>query len=63
MENIITNDMNVVYYAVKINGVITSAKYSEKMMAEMAKEQLPEDQKALAEVVQVTADGKQLLLG
>jgi len=63
MDNMITDDMDVVYYVVKVNGVAVSTRFTERMMAEMAKNNLPEEQKMLAEVVPVTTDGKQVLLG
>jgi len=63
MDNMITDDLDVVYYVVRVNGVAVSTPFNERMMAEMAKNNLPEEQKMIAEVVPVTADGKQLLLG
>jgi len=63
VNNIITDDMNVVHYVVKVNGVEVSTRFGERMMAEMAKSNLPEEQKMIAEVVPVTTDGKQVLLG
>ena len=63
MNSLITDDMDVVYYIVKVNGVAVSDKFSERMMAEMAKNNLPNEQRMIAEVVPVTNDGKQLLLG
>jgi hypothetical protein len=63
MNNLITDDMDVVYFVVQVNGVPVSTRFSERMMAEMAKSNLPEEQKMIAEVVPVTTDGKQVLLG
>jgi len=63
MNNIITDDMDVVYYVIKVNGVAVSTTFAEKLVAEMAKNNLPEEQRLLAEVVPVTSDGKQVLLG
>lgn len=63
MDNIITDDVNVVKYVVKVNGVEISTRFGERMMAEMAMNNLPDEQKTIAEVVSVTTDGKQLLLG
>lgn len=63
MNNMITDDLDVVYYVVKVNGTAVSTPFNERMMADMAKNDLPEEQKMIAEVVPVTADGKQLLLG
>jgi len=55
-------------YAVKINGVITGTPFSDKMAAELAKMQIlaeanTNNTNILAEVVPVTADGKEVLLG
>jgi len=63
MNNMITDDIDVVYYVVKVNGVPVSTTFTERMMAEMAKNNLPEEQKMIAEVVPVTTEGKQVLLG
>jgi len=63
MDNMITDDVDTVFYVVKVNGVAVSAPFNERMLAEMAKSNLPEEQMMLAEVVPVTADGNQLLLG
>jgi len=63
MNNIITDDMDVVYYVVKVNGNIVSPRYSEMLPAQMAIQQLSEAHQSIAEVVPVTVDGKQVLLG
>ena len=42
MNNLITDDMDVVYFVVQVNGVPVSTRFSERMMAEMAKSNLPE---------------------
>ncbi len=63
MNNIITDSMDVVMYVVKVNGIEKSVRFSDRIMAEMAIKDLPEDQRMLAEVMPVTQDGKQLLLG
>lgn len=63
MNNQILNDQTAVYYAICVNGVIISQKYDSKMIAETEKTKLPIETQAVAEVVPMTADGKQLLLG
>ena len=63
MNQTILTDNTVVYYAVKVNGMIVTQKFTSQMAAEQAKEQLPTETKMLAEVVTCTADGKELLLG
>jgi len=63
MNNIITDNMDVVYFVGRINGQEVTTRFNDRMMAEMAINNLPEEQKLLAEVVPVTTDGKQVLLG
>lgn len=63
MNQTILTDGSVVYYAVKVNGMIVTQKFTSQMAAESAKEQLPPETKMLAEVVTCTSDGKELLLG
>lgn len=63
MENMIMDNTDAVYYVLKVNGVVVSGRFGQAMMAEMAKNNLPEEQRMLAEVVPVTEDGKQVLLG
>jgi hypothetical protein len=63
MNNQILNDQTVVYYVVRLNGEIVSQRYQNSVLAEMEKSKLPPEQQALAEVVPITADGNQLLLG
>ena len=54
---------NTVYYVVRVNGVDITPKWPDKIMAENSLLSLPDDQQLLAEVVPVTLDGKQMLLG
>ena len=61
-QNILTDNTNV-YYAVKVNGMIVTQKFTSAQMAEQAKEQLSAEAKMLAEVVTVTSAGQELLLG
>jgi len=63
MDNMIIDDVNTVRYVIKVNGIEISDRFGERMMAEMAKNNLPNEQKLLAEIVTITTDGKQLLLG
>lgn len=63
MNNPIDEEGNVTYYAVKVNGQIVSPKYSTPQQAEAMFEHLNEEHRAIAEVVPVTADGKQILFG
>lgn len=64
MEEMLTNDdPTVVQYVIKVNGIPVSAPFGDKMLAEMARNNLPEEQRMIAEVVPVTSDGKQILLG
>ena len=59
----ITRNMDVVSYVIKVNGVAISESFTSSMAAELAKNNLPDEQRTLAEVVPVTTDGKTLLLG
>ena len=63
MNKQVLTDGTVVYYAVKVNGMIVTQKFTSAQMAEQAKEQLSQEAKMLAEVVTVTSDGLELLLG
>lgn len=63
MNNLIDNNLNMTYYAVKVNGQIVSAKYMSPQQAEMQIQHLNEAHQTIAEVVAVTSDGKELLLG
>lgn len=54
---------SVVYYSIKVNGQIQQEKFSQPILAEQAKSQLDENSKMVAEVVPVTADGRQILMG
>ncbi len=63
MEQTIMDDTGTVLYVLMVNGVKISAPFSDRMVAEMAKGNLPDEQKLLAEVVAVTNDGKQVLFG
>lgn len=63
MNNMITDSGDVVYYVVKVNGVEVSKRFAERMMAEMAMHDLPAEQNMTAEVVSITTNGDQLLLG
>ncbi len=63
MNNMITDSGDVVYYVVKVNGVEVSKRFSERMMAEMAMNNLPAEQNLTAQVVPITTNGSHLLLG
>ena len=63
MNHQILTDQTVVYYEVRVNGVAVSPKLESQMIAVAEKAKLPAETQAIAEVVPVTADGKELLLG
>ena len=63
MNNLITDGGDVVYYVVRVNGKDMSVRFESAMLAEAEKNRLAPELRDLAEVVPVTADGKQLLLG
>ena len=61
-ENMIENTEQV-FYAVSVNGNICSPKYATPAGAESQISLLSEAHQAIAEVVPVTSEGKQLLFG
>lgn len=63
MNNEILNDNTVIYYVVRVNGQNMSIPSTSKSIAEMEKMKLAPELQMMAEIVSVTADGKQLLLG
>lgn len=63
MNNEVLTDGTVVYYVVRVNGQDMSMKCESQMLAEMEKSKLDPELQKLAEVVPITADGNQLLLG
>lgn len=62
-EQRLNDDVNTVQYILKINGVPVSGAFFERTACEMAKNNLPPEQRMLAEVTLVTTDGKQVLFG
>lgn len=50
-------------YAIKVNGKIVVPNIPSRSLAEATLFNLPADQRAIAEIVTVTSDGKSLLLG
>ena len=55
--------MNEVKYAVKVNGMIVSPPVSSPQQASEKIKLLSEAHQMIAEVVRVTADGKEILFG
>lgn len=51
------------HYAVKVNGVLVTQPYTSKTLAEHALFNLPATQQETAQVVPVSQDGKEILLG
>ena len=56
-------DSEQVYYVIKVNGNVVSQPFTERMVAEMQKSQMPAETQLLAEIVPVTSDGRQVLFG
>lgn len=50
-------------YTVRVNGITIYANAPSRQIAEAAVAGLPADQRALAEIIPTTADGKQVLFG
>lgn len=63
MNNEIIENGDVVYYVLRVNGQNMTGKLESKMLAEMEKQKLSPELRELAEIVPVTSDGSQLLLG
>lgn len=63
MQDDMLNDQTTMYYVVRVNGEVVSPKFENRMLAEMEKQKLDPKKQAIAEVVSVTSDGSQLLLG
>ena len=52
-----------ILYSVRVNGVTVCANVPSRVLAEAAVLNLPVDQRAIAEIVPTTADGKVVLFG
>lgn len=63
MNNDILNDNTVIYYVVRVNGQNMTIPFNSRQLAEMEITKLAPNLQSLAEVVPVTAEGKELLLG
>ncbi len=59
----IMDDTNTIQYVIMVNGVKISAPFADRLVAEMAMGNLPDEQKLIAEVMAVTTEGKQVLFG
>lgn len=56
-------EINQTLFAVKVNGRIVATNLPSRAIAEAQVYNLPADQRSLAEIVTVTSDGRQMLLG
>lgn len=63
MSDMLTDSDNQIMYVVKVNGQEVSPRYTSPQSAEAMIQHLSEAHRAIAEVVPVTVDGNQLLLG
>ena len=63
MKNTILTDGTVVYYAIKVNGQLVSRAVSERAILEAQINTLPPNERAIAEIVTVTASNQEILLG
>lgn len=52
-----------VLYSIRVNGITLNSNIPSRQLAEMAILNLPVEQRALAEIVQTTTDGKVVLFG
>ena len=62
MDNTITDSNDKIFYVIRVNGRVVSTQFTDRVVAEVAKQDLPPEQQVVAEVVPVTADGLELLL-
>lgn len=53
----------IVYYSLKVGGVVYPNRYESKSLAEQYKMSLPPDKQFVTEIVPTTVSGKELLLG
>lgn len=63
MNNTVLTDGTVMYYALKVNGKIVSSAVPAAHLLESYRAKLPQDQQLIAEIVTVTPNGQELLLG
>jgi len=63
MTQAFLNDNTQVFYVVHVNGVAVTPRFTTQQAAEAAKQNLPENQRFLAEVISVTGEGLQILFG
>lgn len=63
MNNSILTDSTVVYYALKVNGVIVSRPVSDRSLLEQQINGLPLTERGSAQIVPVTSGSKEVLLG
>lgn len=63
MDNMITDSNETLYYVVLVHGQEVSPRYNSPMLAEQQIQHLSPEHQSIAEVVPVTEDGRQLLLG
>ena len=56
-------EINTTLYAIRVNGATVVANIPSRPLAEATLFNLPPEQRAIAEIVTVTQDGKSLLLG
>lgn len=52
-----------IFYALKINGSLMPSRFSDRLLAEQSKLNLPPEQQAVTVVTPVTENGNELLLG
>lgn len=62
-HNNISQPQTTTFYAIKINGVITSRPFPDRGMAHAQIQNLSESQQHIAEIVAVTSDGREMLFG
>lgn len=56
-------EINQTQYAIRVNGRVVASNLPSRQLAEATLLNLPPEQRALAEIVPMTAEGKQVLFG
>ena len=63
MERVLAGNQDAAFYAVKVNGQLVGPPRASLVMAEQDISHLSDEHQMIAEVVRVTTDGLELLLG
>lgn len=59
----ILSEVEQIKYIIKVNGQVVSIPFNTRQLAELNIGNLPQHQQVIAEIVEVTPEGKELLFG